>query len=100
MGRTARTVVVGVLLALAIAVPVAPAGAAIAQSHSAGVAKICQVNGDGVHYREGPGTQFKALGTVNRGQKYDVYRYDNDWANGTVVGVIGNVWIHKSFLTC
>ena len=100
MGSTIRAVTVGVLLALAVVIPTAPAGATVAQSQGASADKTCKVNSDNVHYREGPGTGFKSHGMANKGQEYKVYRYENGWANGTVVNVVGNVWIEQSFLTC
>ncbi|MER7111683.1 hypothetical protein [Streptomyces sp. NPDC000229] len=65
------------LAAAGTTLAVTPAGATTAPGHGTVADQMCRVTADGVRYRSGPGTQVPAL-----------------------VGVIGNVWIHESFLSC
>lgn len=78
--------------------------AAASQAKPAGPAALLStvtVNADGVRYRACPET-CPALGQVNRGQKFDVFRSggpDLTWANGNLWGGPSNVWIRWDFLS-
>ncbi|MFE5331320.1 SH3 domain-containing protein [Embleya sp. NPDC056575] len=100
----AGTAVVVVTLALAGTASAAPhhapptASAAHAPGHRAGVQ--CNVNDDNVTYRNGPGTEYKALGTVNQGQEFDVTGQNGEWYQGDLPGIASGVWINVGNVDC
>jgi uncharacterized protein YgiM (DUF1202 family) len=58
----------------------------------------CTVVTNGVHFRTGPGTQYKSLGVVNEGQKLDVFHNEQNpvdgwWEQGDLWGGPKGVWI-------
>jgi uncharacterized protein YgiM (DUF1202 family) len=62
----------------------------------------CTVTTDGVNFRTGPGTQYRSLGVVNRGQKMDVFHNEQNpvdgwWQQGDLWGGPKGVWIRQDF---
>ncbi len=103
----------------AFAIPIAISGGPGASATTPSAAKTsshiayktygetCFLNADGVRYRTGPGTNYRALGHVNRGQGFDVINWVaprdggiKPWGKGNLWGGPQGVYIRYDFLKC
>ncbi|KAF9548156.1 hypothetical protein EC957_007184 [Mortierella hygrophila] len=62
------------------------AAATSATAAPAATASVCTVNDNGVNYRAGPGPNYQAFGTVNRGQNLNYRGRTGDWIMGDLWG--------------
>jgi uncharacterized protein YgiM (DUF1202 family) len=89
-----------VMAPLAVAAPAAQSAAVQNAAVQPSYRYVCVVPTNGVKYRTGPGTEYRALGTVNAGQKMNVFGgYQNPrdgwWQHGDLWGGPQGVWIRQ-----
>jgi hypothetical protein len=75
--------------------PVQPASGT--PSSSTGHQVLTVVNTDTLRVRQGPGTNFAQIGSVKRGDKFDVVSQSGNWYQITVNGQLG--WVSGSYVT-
>ncbi|OEH55547.1 N-acetylmuramoyl-L-alanine amidase [Oceanobacillus sp. E9] len=54
------------------------------------------VDGEGIHVRSGPGSEYDSIGNVNEGQSYPLVQQQNDWVEIDYNGESG--WVSQEYI--